>query len=39
QNLRAAFTRGGWTSQEIRTFRGAIKALAIGRGKARVERE
>ncbi|MEM9669399.1 MAG: RNA methyltransferase [Pseudomonadota bacterium] len=39
QNLRAAFTRGGWTSQEIRTFRGAIKALAVGRGKARIERE
>jgi len=39
QNLRAAFIRGDWTSQEIRTFRGAIKALAVGRGKARVERE
>ncbi|MEO0883412.1 MAG: TrmH family RNA methyltransferase [Pseudomonadota bacterium] len=39
QNLRAAFIRGDWTSQEIRTFRGAIKALAMGRGKARVERE
>lgn len=39
QNLRNAFTRAGWTAQEVRTFRGAIKALAIGRGKARVQRE
>ncbi|MFC6197307.1 RNA methyltransferase [Ponticaulis profundi] len=39
QNLRNAFTRAGWTSQETRTFRGAIKALAIGRGKARIQRE
>ncbi|MFT3726034.1 MAG: TrmH family RNA methyltransferase [Hyphomonadaceae bacterium] len=39
QNLRNAFTRAGWTSQEVSTFRGAIKALAIGRGKARVVRE
>lgn len=39
QNLRNAFTRAGWTAQEVRTFRGAIKALAIGRGKARVTRE
>ncbi|MEM9898754.1 MAG: TrmH family RNA methyltransferase [Pseudomonadota bacterium] len=39
QNLRAAFIRGEWTSQEIQTFRGAIKALALGRGKARIERE
>jgi tRNA/rRNA methyltransferase len=38
-NLRNAFTRAGWTSQEVRTFRGAIKALALGRGKARVQRE
>lgn len=38
-NLRNAFTRAGWTSQETRTFRGAIKALAIGRGKARIERD
>lgn len=38
-NLRNAFTRAGWTSQEVRTFRGAIKALALGRGKARVFRE
>jgi tRNA/rRNA methyltransferase len=39
QNLRNAFTRAGWTVQEVRTFRGAIKALALGRGKARVRRE
>jgi tRNA/rRNA methyltransferase len=39
QNLRNTFTRGGWTSQEVSTFRGAIKALAVGRGKARVKRE
>lgn len=39
QNLRNAFTRAGWTEQEVRTFRGAIKALALGRGKARVQRE
>lgn len=37
-NLRNAFIRGGWTEQEVRTFRGAVKALAIGRGKARVQR-
>jgi tRNA/rRNA methyltransferase len=39
QNLRNAFTRAGWTSQEVSTFRGAIKALALGRGKARVRRD
>lgn len=39
QNLRNAFTRAGWTAQEVSTFRGAVKALAIGRGKARVKRE
>jgi len=39
QNLRAAFVRGDWTLQEVRTFRGAIKALALGRGKARITRE
>lgn len=39
QNLRAAFARGDWTTQEVRTFRGAIKALALGRGKARVARD
>jgi tRNA/rRNA methyltransferase len=39
QNLRNTFTRAGWTAQEVSTFRGAIKALAFGRGKARVKRE
>ncbi|WP_300390458.1 TrmH family RNA methyltransferase [Henriciella sp.] len=39
RNLRNAFIRGQWTSQEVRTFRGAVKALAIGRGKARILRE
>ena len=34
QNLRAAFVRGRWTEQEVRTFRGAVKALAKGRGRA-----
>jgi len=38
-NIRNAFIRGDWTVQEVRTFRGAIKALALGRGKARVKRE
>ncbi len=38
-NLRSAFARAGWTRQEVRTFRGAIKALAVGRGKARIARE
>ena len=38
QNLRAAFARGDWTGQEVRTFRGAVKALALGRGKARIDR-
>ncbi len=35
RNLRAAFIRADWTSQEVRTFRGAVKALARGRGKSR----
>ena len=39
QNLRSAFARGDWTLQEVRTFRGAVKALALGRGKARITRE
>jgi tRNA/rRNA methyltransferase len=39
QNLRNTFTRAGWTSQEVSTFRGAIKALVLGRGKARVKRD
>jgi len=38
-NLRSAFLRQGLTSQEVRTLRGVVKALAIGRGKARVARE
>jgi tRNA/rRNA methyltransferase len=38
-NLRNALIRAQWTEQEVRTFRGAIKALALGRGKARVVRE
>ena len=38
-NIRNAFIRGDWTLQEVRTFRGAIKALALGRGKARVTRD
>ena len=32
QNIRNAFTRARWTEQEVRTFRGAIKALSHGRG-------
>lgn len=39
QNLRAALIRAEWTDQEVRTFRGAIKALAEGRGKARIARD
>lgn len=38
-NLRAALARARFTEQEARTFRGAIKALALGRGKARIVRE
>lgn len=38
-NLRNALIRAQWTEQEVRTFRGAIKALTLGRGKARVIRE
>lgn len=38
-NLRNALIRAGWTTQEVRTFRGAIKALAHGRGAARTKRE
>lgn len=33
QNLRNAFAKASWTEQEVRTFRGAIKALAKGRGE------
>lgn len=39
QNLINIFARGGLTAQEVRTLRGAIKALTIGRGKARIQRE
>ncbi|MFC7291753.1 RNA methyltransferase [Hirschia litorea] len=39
QNIRSALIRAQWTRQEVQTFRGAIKALAVGRGKARVQRE
>jgi len=39
QNLRTAFLRQGLTSQEVRTLRGVVKALALGRGKARVNRD
>lgn len=35
QNIRAPFTRARMTEQEVRTFRGIIKALAKGRGKGR----
>ena len=35
QNIRAPFTRAKMTQQEVRTFRGIVKALAKGRGKAR----
>lgn len=38
-NLRAALIRADWTRQEVQTFRGAIKALALGRGKARIDRK
>ncbi len=38
QNIRAPFTRAKMTTQEVRTFRGIIKALARGRGAARRER-
>jgi len=39
QNLMNIFARGGLTAQEVRTLRGVIKALTVGRGKARVVRE
>ena len=38
QNIRAPLTRAQMTEQEVRTFRGIVKALAEGRGKARVRR-
>ncbi|MGY6626945.1 MAG: RNA methyltransferase [Oceanicaulis sp.] len=39
QNLINIFARGGLSQQEVRTLRGVIKALTIGRGKARVVRK
>ena len=39
QNLINLFSRASATVQEVRTMRGVIKALSVGRGKARVERE
>lgn len=33
-NIRNAFAKANWTEQEVRTFRGAIKALSKGRGQA-----
>ena len=38
-NIRAPLTRAKMTEQEVRTFRGIVKALAIGRGKHRVARD
>jgi len=37
QNIRAPLTRAKMSQQEVRTFRGIVKALAKGRGKARLE--
>ena len=39
QNIRAPLTRAQLTEQEVRTFRGIVKALAVGRGKARIQRD
>jgi len=39
QNIRAPFVRAKMTEQEVRTMRGIIKALAIGRGKARANQD
>lgn len=39
QNIRAPLTRAQMSAQEVRTFRGIVKALAEGRGKARVKRD
>lgn len=36
QNIRAPFIRAKMTEQEVRTMRGIIKALAKGRGAARI---
>ncbi|MEP1229827.1 MAG: RNA methyltransferase [Litorimonas sp.] len=38
QNIRAPLTRAKMSTQEVRTFRGMIKAMTEGRGKARIER-
>ena len=38
-NIRAPLTRARMTEQEVRTFRGIVKALALGRGKHRVARD
>jgi len=35
RNIRAPFTRANMTDQEVRTFRGIIKALSKGRGPSR----
>ncbi len=35
RNIRAPFVRANMTEQEVRTFRGIIKALAKGRGEGR----
>jgi len=35
QNIRAPLTRAQMSQQEVQTFRGIVKALAKGRGKAR----
>ncbi|MGJ3230639.1 MAG: RNA methyltransferase [Oceanicaulis sp.] len=39
QNLINIFARARLTAQEVRTLRGVVKALAVGRGKARVRRD
>lgn len=39
QSLVNLFARASATEQEVRTMRGVIKALSLGRGKARVSRD
>ena len=39
QNIRAPLTRAKMSEQEVRTFRGIVKALAKGRGEARIDRK
>jgi tRNA/rRNA methyltransferase len=39
QNLRTIFLRARLTEQEVRTLRGVIKALTIGRGGRKIESE